>query len=405
MMNLNFINRSIIFLYLVIPYLPLFGEIDRIASQWFFLSIVNLIALPVLYFKGKINFLKAYKESKPLIIFSFFLIFCIISIFDAINFVESSIEFFRYSSVFLGLFLFNQFILKSKKNLHFLFVLIAIFLSVECFGIYLQYFQGLPLIGFTGNKNIASASLIIKSVLFIYTLFKYDNVFSKLLSFLLLSLVYFAVLLIGSKAGILSLSILLVILLATIIFRYKIFKLFIIPIISILLMFFCSTLTNDNLVIGINNTIDYTKDRGNTDRLRYFSQSIETFKDHFINGIGLGNWKIYSSKYDSKFMTDYIVQYHTHNDFLQFFAEIGIGAILYLFFFFITFKYSITPVLKIKKSVDKYIPIYVLSFVALSFYFLDANLNFPASRVIMQLNLIIIFSIISNLKSREIEEL
>ena len=71
------------------------------------------------------------------------------------------------------------------------------------------------------------------------------------------------------------------------------------------------------------------------------------FKENPFFGNGIGNWKIISVKYDAPFMKDYIVQYHAHNDFLQFLAETGIfGFIFYLFFFIQILFFSIKRVQK-----------------------------------------------------------
>ena len=51
----KYIPSVITTLYLITTYLPLFGEVDRIASQWLTLSIVNGLAFFYLFFKKKFH--------------------------------------------------------------------------------------------------------------------------------------------------------------------------------------------------------------------------------------------------------------------------------------------------------------------------------------------------------------
>ena len=82
---------------------------------------------------------------------------------------------------------------------------------------------------------------------------------------------------------------------------------------------------------NINNRISTISadDKSVSLRLGYYKQAFNHFiKNPFI-GVGLGNWKLKSIDYDNKTMTGYIVQYHAHNDFLQFLAELGIIELYY----------------------------------------------------------------------------
>ena len=387
------VSRALIFLYLVIPYLPLFGEIDRIASQWFFLSLLNLISLPIVYYNiPKNDFFKIFRF-KPILILCVFITISIFSMVDTINIVESSVEFFRHSSVLLAIINFTQLLSLSRKNLHFLLILLTCFCCVELFGLIAQSIQGLPLIGFTGNKNIASASLIIKSNFLLYLIFRYNNPFVKVLVTFILITIYSIIFIIGSKAGLVSLVLISLILIVIVLYDRNLYKLGLISLFGIFFSFIISSQFNKNIYITIDNTINYANDEGSTDRIRYFNQAFDAFLNNPINGVGIGNWKIYSNFYDSKYMRNYVVQYHTHNDYLQFFAEIGFGAISYLLFIlfiiFMTLKiivYGNNYYSKINKQYS------LIILLGISIYFLDSNLNFPSARVIMQLNLIILIS-------------
>ena len=403
MFKTNIFSRILIFLYLAIPYFPLFGEIDRIASQWFFLSALNIICLPFVYFKApNKDFFKIFRF-KPFLGFCAFIIFCLISFIDSINLIESSVEFFRHASVLIAIINFSLLLNFSSKNRHYLFVAVIFFCCIEVLGLILQYGQGLELIGFTGNKNIASASMIIKSNFLLYLIIRYNNTFIKVFVAFLLALIYFVVFMIGSKAGTVSLVLTGLILVISIVYDRKLFKFSWVPLISLIFSSLISLQINDNVYEAVNNTINYVNDSGSTDRIRYYAQAFDSFLNHPFNGVGIGNWKIYSVLYDAKFMTDYIVQYHTHNDYLQFFAEIGFGAISYLFFIVSLIYMTLKTFVFKSLLTDENKSISFIALLAISIYFLDSNLNFPASRVIMQLNLILIFSIIYNLFAKKQE--
>ena len=97
-------------------------------------------------------------------------------------------------------------------------------------------------------------------------------------------------------------------------------------------------------------------------------------------------------------MRNYVVQYHTHNDYLQFLAEIGLGAISYLLFILLLIYFTLKSILNFNKyssKINKQYSLIVL--LAITVYFLDSNLNFPAARVIMQLNLIMTTSFLYSL--------
>ena len=85
-----------------------------------------------------------------------------------------------------------------------------------------------------------------------------------------------------------------------------------------------------------------------------------------------------SIKRDYDYITNYIISYHVHNDFLEIAAETGIaGFILYygLGLFILIFLF-----LKILKK--KMIEIEFLIFVSVSVFFVDSFLNFPFARPI-----------------------
>ena len=141
-------------------------------------------------------------------------------------------------------------------------------------------------------------------------------------------------------------------------------------------------------------TINYS-DESTQQRIRFYKHALNHTLNHPIFGVGLGNWKIKSVDYDSLKMKSYIVPYHVHNDFLEISSELGfIGLLLYItpfvYLFFLFYK----------NLNSNYFSEYLILFMAISVYCIDAMLNFPQARVINQLCFIFIFSLLVNLQLR-----
>ena len=115
-------------------------------------------------------------------------------------------------------------------------------------------------------------------------------------------------------------------------------------------------------------------------RLRYYSHVIEEIKESSIFGVGLGNWKLKSIKYDALNIKGYVVPYHAHSDFIQLGAELGvIGFLLYLGIFIWAIFYVFRIILK-SNITDKEKIFLFLLILSLGSYTIDANLNFPIAR-------------------------
>ncbi|MEI7589669.1 MAG: O-antigen ligase family protein, partial [Chitinophagia bacterium] len=122
---------------------------------------------------------------------------------------------------------------------------------------------------------------------------------------------------------------------------------------------------------------------GSSGRLHLWQGAIDYFLKHPFIGDGYGNWKLASIPYEKEFTNDLFVPYHSHNDFLEAAADLGIvGGLAYLGLFVIAFIFTVQVWLKEKYKTYRFFA--TISFMALTCYFFDALLNFPTERTSMQ---------------------
>lgn len=400
----------IIVLYISISYLPAIGSVDRSQTQWLSLSILNLISIILIYNSISLNELKKLLKNTPYKWYLFFLISCLVSIFYSINMTESLIVFSRYFVQFLSAIVLF-FSLKKTINP---FVVIASLLSVGVFIEsavinYIFYTNYDPLVeygrsglnkGLTSNINIAAFSMVMKIPFVIYLFAKYSNkIYITLLGLILISFTFFAISITGSRGALLTIyfqiiSYLLIFFLSfTWNKLHKVKKALKKSLILILCGFFMSSIVNELVfdTLRVSYRTQQIIDRGSDSRLDYYKQAIEAFKVSPIRGNGVGTWKILSIFYDRNTQEGYTVQYNAHNDFLQLATEIGIfGLFFYLMIFFRTAFFQIKNLITPENLL---ITIFLIS------YFIDANLNFPIDRPVIQIMLILSIALTSvNLK-------
>lgn len=379
---------------------------DRYTVQFVVLSLINIAAFFLLIktysFNDTIN---SFKRRKSLFFYSGFIVLSALSIFVADNQVESVIIFSQYLSFYFALLLIYSLSKQSKLkfiDLLFNFSLISVFL--ESGYILLTFFdnviingesftRSLIYKGFTANINIAAFSLAGKSPVILYYIFKSEKTINKILGGVLVFMIASCLSILLSRGAFIAFA--LVNLLFIIYSLLKKLDSYFISSSVIVLSIILSYLTFSNLIKDeqenlINERIASIQidgeDQSINERLRFYKGAVESIKENPILGIGIGNWKIESMKYDSKFVTGYRVPFHAHNDFLQVAAESGIFAsiffILFLLYpFYLFFKYKIYNTRDIE---------YFCVLLMMMVYILDTLINFPIARPISHLFLIFV---------------
>ena len=209
----KYLDHLFISLFFIFPFIPTLRTLDKIYVDFTYLSIISFTSLIYLLITKRGNLLLSKLKKKEILFFSIFLIISLISFTHTFNIIESIISFSKYLTFYLILILIYT--LSENKRFDFLLVIAVGFLSIEAlkiFSVFLENFtfeKGLNRIrelqGFSFNPNIGSFSLVVKTPILIYCIYLNKNRYLKFILSIFLIIVFFDVLIIGSRGGILAL--------------------------------------------------------------------------------------------------------------------------------------------------------------------------------------------------------
>jgi O-antigen ligase len=396
-------------IYLIVHFIPDLGGADVMGAQWLYTSIVDLVVLAYILINRKIyaEAISNVFSHQYTLLYTFYFIWALISISYAMNAIEAIVCLARLASTF---FIFtNLAILLYKKDIKNYYLPLAILITIvlffdafyvmrtfkEAIGSELGSFNPNSATGNNGNKNVMAASLIIKFPFCLYFILN-TKILGKIFGVITLFLGSFAIFILSTRSTFLSLlAIILIFAITTLYFRKKAdLKNSIISIayilVPVIFAFFFSNLALSN--INEASTSGAVTDRiqsiqlnnqASSGRLHLWEGVIDYFLKHPFIGDGYGNWKLASIPYEKEFTNDLYVPYHSHNDFLEAAADLGIvGGLAYLGLFVIAFVFTIQVWFKEKYKEYRFFT--TISFMAVACYFIDAFLNFPTERTSMQ---------------------
>jgi O-antigen ligase len=397
------------------PLVPRFDTADVIAADYIALTITAIFGVLILIIQKETILSRDIKFKTPLILLFFFLIISLMSISFSVNKVTSLVSFIKLFVIVVHLYLIYALRVYKLLSINYILLLCSILLLVEIStSLYPLYYEIFPvrkyeyrfamfLSGITGNRNITAASIVLKIPLVILFIYRVRKNYQKyaLISLLMIAIInlYF----LSSRAALLSLFIIFmfyVLNAALEIFKEKNIKPFIkrISIASIILaltyFYFSSNIVEDDRSsIQSRVTSISSNDESASQRLRFYKQALYYFAENPVNPVGLGNWKLYSIKLDKERINSYVIPYVVHNDFLEILIETSLlGFILYIGFYLSLGSIILKLFFKQKEFKDK-VEIIMLG-ATLTCYLVDANLNFPLYRPIMQVNLLILITLI-----------
>jgi O-antigen ligase/tetratricopeptide (TPR) repeat protein len=431
----NFSVKDIIPLILIIAYIaadfiPGDKTADVMGGQWFFISIVNIASCFYIFFSRNAkttNSISKILTHKIIILYSLFFLVALVSVFFALNKTESAVVLARISSTFLMLI--NLGILLSRNTLYFkllaqVFSLILLLQALINLNI---FFEGLGEIeinrliynlkGNAANKNILAASLVIKIPFSIYCIITFKNWLYKSIHILALGAGSLLIFILNARAAYLSMLILLLLFLILYLFvqhrqgqlkkSWSVLASVIVPVLISLFLsikIISNAIENDyetpyGTVTERLGSIKLTAE-GTNARLAEWGNALKYLRMHPFTGSGIGNWKLASIPLERNTVDELMVTYHVHNDFLEAAVETGIvGGILYFLIFAVT---GILLLKRIFTNITYRGIVYICLLLGLTSYIIDALLNFPMERPVMQIMLCFILGfVVSNLNHSE----
>jgi len=256
----------------------------------------------------------------------------------------------------------------------------------------------ISLTGNNGNKNVMAASLLIKFPFALYFILN-QKFIGKAFGLVALFFGVFALFILNTRSTFVGLGIIALLFIGTTIYFInkrepkKIFIQIAFLIFPIIIAYFSANFVLKNAVDlqgfqGGYGTVakrvgDITVASEQNSRIHLWKGAIDYAIKHPILGAGYGNWKLASIPYEKEYTNDLFVPYHSHNDFFEMFADLGVlGGLCFasMFLWMLLFTIKIWR----DKSFKDYTLMATISFMAISCYFVDAFLNFPAERTSMQ---------------------
>ncbi len=415
-------NKVFLLLYIFIGLVPIFEAADKSSTQLLYLQIVNLgFIVYFLFFvkkEKKIAFVANLKSSL-FILFLMFFCWSLLSIIVSINKVES-LKTLTLIVTYLTTFSVLYYLINEIKGIKVFFINVMLtLLSIEIFTVISPFvydiiefanyaYRSQTYSGLTGNINIAAFSILMKLPFAFYRAINSKKIKSLVFNIFLIISGIFSIFSVsqtrGAILGVIFISFLLLVYMFILFFKKRLTSIEFIKRISIIVLPLLLNILLNNYqsqfssakqsdLAGRLETVTNLEDTSNNSRLRYWKQSIITGISNPIFGIGIGNWKLKGIETDNANLNNYIVPYHSHNDFLEFFAETGvIGFLFYSGFLFFTLIVLIY--FFVKKNKTPSIIFYLI--LAIIVYLLDSSLNFPFARPIQQMSFfsIIIYSIL-----------
>ena len=405
---------SILFtlLYLLVHFIPDFGGADVMGAQWLYSSSLDLIVLGYIIFNRSkyAEAITAIYTYKFTLLFSVLLFWAIGSYFYALNPVETLVTLARLTTTYL-IFI-NISILFYKQDIEKVFNIVAyivgFILLYDAIYVITTFNNNVstnfdPSIGSItgnhGNKNVMAASLLIKFPFVIWIIVQSKILVRFLCSFVIL-LGTISLFLLSTRSTFVGLAIIVIIFsITTIYFRDKknikesLLRILYL-IVPVVIAFFISNLMIANATDAVEESIlngavasriqsIKLENNASSGRLHLWEGAIDYASKHPFLGAGYGNWKLASIPYEKEFTNDLFVPYHSHNDFLEMFADLGIVGGLCFGMMFLLFPIYAFTIWRNKVAKAFHLPA-TISFMAVTCYAVDAFLNFPAERTAMQ---------------------
>jgi putative inorganic carbon (hco3(-)) transporter len=381
---------------------PNSGAVDSNGPEFLSLSVLNL---------GAFIFLLRSKAARATtacyanlfrtrlgVVYLLFMLLALLSFTQAFNVFESILEFAKLFTVFSAAYILSIIFRVDRRCFRYALAALITLLFVDCCSVFNYVGSGVSpseMKFVYSNKNILAAAIFIKLPAVLWLLSFAKGVLRKL-GYVLLFVAVLALLFLSTRAfylGVIFLFVLYAVFLLTLYFRTREKKqLFLLVkclgiILSAVLVFNTAVYLMSLNKKGSAETDLATRlatvrvdDASAHARLSVWQDSFSIIKDHPVLGVGVGNWKIYSLKYQNLVMPGFAYLNRCHNDFIQTTADIGIlGGLLFVGIFLLVFSGFLLVFFKKEAVGSSYSFMFVPTF-GLACYSVDAFFNFPSDR-------------------------
>jgi O-antigen ligase len=399
-------------LYLVVHFIPDFGGADVMGAQWLYISLLDFAILAYILLNNQLYkvAIQAVLKLKFTIVYSFLVIWALLSLIYSINAIETLVCLARLLSTYL-IFI-NLSILFYKKQVAGLFNVVAVFVAIVLLFDALYVITGfsknmvdmnldqniVSLTGKNGNKNVMAASLLIKFPFLLFVIL-HNKLIGKILGLGILFLGIMALFILNTRSTYVGLGLLFVLYITAIVLLNKKqdaktigtqLAYFMLPLVF---AFFAANGMLSKAVDmqgfqGGYGTI--TKRAGDINvaneqnsRIKLWKAAIDYSSKNPLLGAGYGNWKLASIPYEKEYTNDLFVPYHCHNDYIEMFADLGVIGGISFAALFVLLGYTVLQFWRKSKDKDHKL-ITAIALMAIACYFIDAFFNFPAERTSMQ---------------------
>lgn len=355
-----------IFLLTLALIVPKIGSVDNVSARWLSISFINLSFFTYIYFIKGIKYLVFNRPTQHLTSIA---IISLISFLYSNNLSEAIL--FSSKVILITFTMYNLSICVNNskntfENIIFSLGICLVYEIIYVVGTYLilgnEFITGVSM-----NPNISSFSILIKIPVIFY-LHQKTNRFTWYL-YIIEILALISLYILQSRASIPALGLIY----ASTLFiglddRKRKLMNFVKLALLVLFVFFSRTSLN---ITNTFNNVNILNDDSFLLRLEYYSLSINSILKNILLGNGGGSWKIESLREFTQNYDVTIVPYYVHNDFLQFFYELGIFAfIAYILFFYSIYNNA-------RKTPHSYKGFFIISLLV---FLLDSFVNFPFHR-------------------------
>ncbi len=402
-----FLGFFILVYVLGVTFTPNMLALDTNATKFLALSLINILAFIALssskQFRSRPGLFGVFLSSKAGLLFGGFLLANLLSFVNAIEVLESVIQFAKVSTIFSAALIFTAILTSDMRFVRFVILVgfgMLIFDSLTVFYFIGKFIAGeidsiFEIKSVYSNKNILASAVFVKIPFALWLLVFEKGWIKKLAVFALLIsfMATFFLVTRGFYIGLIAISIAFIVYSVVQfnreknISRIKTLAAYIGALVIAVAAF---TFTQRNLYSvregrdaqGVVEQIASIRgDASTSTRVDAWTWSFKILKDNPILGTGAGNWKIAILEHENQVKNGYIYLYKAHNDFIEIAAETGIlGGLMYIGMYLLVFWWFFRLFLRRDGQNHPHYPLFFLAAFGLFFYSFDAMFNFPADR-------------------------